>query len=453
MARSAATNAGTPTSSAPKAGTQNEVETPFPTHTEGRAGVTPPSDSDGDGSTREDAAWNAIANAGIGESVFHVDLASIGAIGDVTVSDAGVSVTVTLPMPSDRIREEIATEIKSAAMTVPEIEAVAVEFRPRASDSGKHVDMLPDVKNVVAVASGKGGVGKSTVASNLAVALGDAGADVGLLDADVYGPNAPAMLGLDDRSADATAADEMVPRKAHGVRVMSMEFIADEDDPVIWRGPLVDEFLKQLAGDVQWGSLDYLVVDLPPGTGDVHLSLVQHLPVAGTVIVTTPQAVAVDDAARGLLGFARYGAPVLGVVENMAGFECPDCGEIHDIFGSDGAAELADEFGIPVLGSVPLDPTVGTLESNEDPEQPPGIDVPLVGRLQLPRTAAERTQRNALPPLVLREDGGAPKDALRETATRVAARLQEAATQLDDDATLHDITTTEPEDLDPTLGE
>jgi ATP-binding protein involved in chromosome partitioning len=162
--------------------------------------------------------------------------------------------------------------------------------------------------------------------------------------------------------------------------------------------------------------------------------------------VTTPQAVAIDDAARGLLGFARYGAPVLGVVENMAGFECPDCGEVHDIFGSDGASELADEFGIPVLGRVPLDPAVGALESDDDPDRPPGIDVPLVGRLQLPRTAAERTDRNHLPPLVRREDGGAPKTALRDTATRVAARLQEATTQLDDDAALHDIEATEHDD-------
>jgi ATP-binding protein involved in chromosome partitioning len=397
--------------------------------------------------------WDAIADAGVGESEFYADLVSIGAIGDVSVRDAGVSVTLTLPVPSDRIRDELAAGVRDAAMAVEGVDTVAVEFRPRAADAGTNVDLLPDVKNVVAVASGKGGVGKTTVATNLAVALADAGADVGLLDADVYGANAPALLGLEDRNVDATTSDEMVPSEAYGVRVMSMAFVADEDDPIIWRGPVVDEFVQQLVSDVQWGSLDYLVVDLPPGTGDVHLSLVQHLPIAGTVIVTTPQAVAVDDAARGLLGFARYDAPVLGVVENMAGFECPDCGEVHDIFGTGGAAELADEFGIPVLGRIPLDPAVGTLESDEDPERPPGIDVPLVGRLQLPRTAEERARQNTLPPLVRREDGGSPKTALRETATRVAARVDEAAAQLDDDAEFHDLGTAEQEEPSPDVEE
>lgn len=409
--------------------------------------MTVPHDSntDRDGS-REQAVRNAVADAEVGESKFDTDLTSIGAISDVTIRDAGVSITVTLPVASDRIRDELAADIKTAATSVSGIDAVAVEFRPRAAESGKQVDMLPDVKNVVAVASGKGGVGKSTVASNLAVALADAGADVGLLDADVYGPNAPAMLGLDDRSADATAADEMVPREAHGVRVMSMGFVSDEDDPVIWRGPLVDEFVKQLANDVQWGALDYLVVDLPPGTGDAHLSLLQHLPVAGTVIVTTPEAVAVDDAARSLLGFARYDAPVLGIVENMVGFECPDCGGTHDIFGSGGASELADEFGTPVLGRIPLDSAVGTIEPDDEPERPPGINVPLVGRIQMPRTEAERRQRNALPPVVRREESGTAKTALLETASRVAARVDEAATQLVEDAAFHDVETGEHEE-------
>jgi ATP-binding protein involved in chromosome partitioning len=401
-------------------------------------GGDPPS-ANGDADGRERAVWRAVANAGVGESELTADLASIDAIGDVSVRDGRATVTVTLPVPSDRIREAVAADIEAVAGAVPAVEAVAVAFRPRAPDSGKHVEMLPGVENVVAVASGKGGVGKSTVATNLAVALADAGADVGLLDADVYGPNAPALLGLGDRSADATADDEMVPREAHGVRVMSMEFVADDDDPVIWRGPLVDEFVTQLADDVRWGPLDYLVLDLPPGTGDVHLSVVQHLPIAGTVVVTTPQAVAADDSARGLLGFARYDAPVLGLVENMTEFECPDCGETHELFGSGGADELAEEFGIPVLGRVPLDPAVGTLESDDDPDRPPGIDVPVVGRLQLPRTAAERNRRDTRPPLVSRADGGAPGVALRATATQVAARLAEAATHLDQDAALHDV--------------
>ena len=395
--------------------------------------TAPPDANDGD--SRERAVRNAVANAGVGESELYATLASIEAIDDVSVCDTGTSITVTLPVPSDEIREAIATDIEEAATTVPGVDTAAVEFRPHATDSGNHVDMLPEVKHVVAVASGKGGVVKSTVATNLAVALADIGAAVGLLDADVYGPDAPAMLGLDDRNTDTTADDEIVPREAYGVRVMSMGFVVDEDDPVIWRGPLVDEFVKQLVGDVRWGALDYLVVDLPPGTGDVHLSVVQHLPVSGTVVVTTPQAVAVDDATRGLLGFARYDAPVLGVVENMSAFECPDCGATHDVFGAGGAAELAEEFGIPVLGRIPLAPAVGALEPDEEPDRAPGVDVPLVGRLQLPRTAAERTRQNAQPPLVRRKDGGPPRTTLRDTATRIAARLEEAATHLDDEAT------------------
>jgi ATP-binding protein involved in chromosome partitioning len=404
--------------------------------------VTHPPDQNEEGPSRDRAVRTAIAQAGIGESALYADLARLDAIGDVTVRDGRVMVTLTLPVPGEGIRESIANGVEAAASSVQGVDTAAVAFEAEVPASGKQVEMLPEVKQVVAVASGKGGVGKSTVATNLAVALADSGAAVGLLDADVYGPNAPALLGLEERTADATGTDEMVPREAHGVSVMSMGFIADEDDPVIWRGPIVDEFVTQLANDVRWGALDYLVLDLPPGTGDVHLSVVQHLPVAGTVIVTTPQAVAADDAARGLLGFARYDAPILGLVENMTEFECPDCGVTHEIFGAGGAAELADEFGTPILGRIPLDPAVGSIESDDEPDRASGIDVPAIGRLQLPRTADERAQRDTLAPLVSRAEGGAPKRALRETATRIAARLAEAATQLDVDAALHDVDTT-----------
>jgi ATP-binding protein involved in chromosome partitioning len=260
------------------------------------------------------------------------------------------------------------------------------------------------------------------------VALADAGASVGLLDADVYGPNAPALLGLGERKPDATFEDTIVPREAHGVRAMSMGFVVEEDDPVIWRGPLVDDFVKQLFDDVEWGALDYLVVDMPPGTGDAQLSLVQHLPVTGAVIVTTPQAVAVDDARRGLRGFANYEVPVLGVAENMAGFECPDCGSSHDIFDDGGARRLAEEFGVPVLGQIPIDPAVGTLSTEDEGETERGIRVPGLGRFQLPRTREERDGANALDPMVVREDGGEARTALRLLASRTAARVNELAT-------------------------
>src|SRR6056297_1275046 len=388
-----------------------------------------------DAGQRDDTAAavrEAIASADVGAEELYADLVAIDGVSDAVVRDGVASIEISLPVPSETLREQLAADVVAAAESVAGVESVDVDFRASAADRGERIDMLPGVKNVVAVASGKGGVGKSTIAANLAVALADTGAAVGLLDADVYGPNAPTLLGLDERQPNATSDDEMVPRESYGVRAMSMEFITGEDDPIIWRGPLVDEFIKQLFGDVQWGELDYLIVDLPPGTGDAHLSLVQHFPVAGAVIVTTPQEVAVDDAARGLVGFARHDTPVLGIVENMAGFECPDCESLHDIFGTGGADDLADQFDVPVLGRIPLEPALGTMDGDGEPVRPPGIDVPLVGRLELPRTHEERTRGDRAPPLACRTDGGATREQLRITASRIAARLNEAAVTFQD---------------------
>jgi ATP-binding protein involved in chromosome partitioning len=372
----------------------------------------------------------SIRDAEVGREELFAGIADLGGITGVEVRDGTAEVVVGLPVPSAEVREAVERGIADAVSGVEGVERVSVVWRADPRDAGERVELVPGVRNVVAVASGKGGVGKSTVAVNLAVALADAGAAVGLLDADVYGPNAPTMLGLGDRSVPTNADDEMVPPEAHGVKVMSMGFVAGEEDPVIWRGPLVDEFLKQLLGDVSWGPLDYLVVDLPPGTGDAQLSLVQNLPVAGAVIVTTPQEVAVDDAARGLTGFARYDVPVLGVVENMAWFRCPDCGEVHEPFGEGGGETLAAEFEVPVLGRLPLDPLIDTLDEDEE-TTPPGVSVPLVGRLQLPRTRAEREREGRRPPIAVRtgdsEAEAVAREAFRLMATKVAARVNEAA--------------------------
>jgi ATP-binding protein involved in chromosome partitioning len=373
----------------------------------------------------------AVRDAEVGRESLFAGIADLGGITGVEVRDGTAEVVVGLPVPSEEVRGSVERGIVDAASGVEGIDRVSVAWRADPRDAGERVELVPGVRNVVAVASGKGGVGKSTVAVNLAAALADAGAAVGLLDADVYGPNAPTMLGLGDRSVPTNADDEMVPPEAHGVTVMSMGFVAGEEDPVIWRGPLVDEFLKQLLGDVDWGPLDYLVVDLPPGTGDAQLSLVQNLPVAGAVIVTTPQEVAVDDAARGLTGFARYDVPVLGVVENMAWFRCPDCGEIHEPFGEGGGGTLAAEFEVPVLGRLPLDPLVDTLDEDEEETDSPGVSIPLVGRLQLPRTRAEREREGRRPPIAVRTGGSereaVARDAFRLMAARVAARANEAA--------------------------
>ncbi|HJQ20408.1 MAG TPA: Mrp/NBP35 family ATP-binding protein [Gemmatimonadaceae bacterium] len=215
---------------------------------------------------------------------------------------------------------------------------------------------FPELGQVIAISSGKGGVGKSTIATNVATALANAGARVGLMDADVYGPNVPRMMGVN--SPPSVINEKIVPLEAHGVKVISLGFLIERDQPAIWRGPIVMKIVNQFLRDVAWGQLDYFIVDMPPGTGDAQLSLVQATQVAGAVIVTTPQEVAVGDALRGAKMFQRVNVPVLGIVENMSWFECPHCGKPSALFGSGGGERLANELGLPLLGQVPLQPRV-----------------------------------------------------------------------------------------------
>jgi ATP-binding protein involved in chromosome partitioning len=216
---------------------------------------------------------------------------------------------------------------------------------------------FPDLGTIIAVSSGKGGVGKSTVAVNLAVALANAGARVGIMDADIYGPNVPRMLGLDGPPR-LDNQDRMVPHEAFGVRVVSLGFLVAPDQPAIWRGPIIMKVINQFLRDVAWGKLDYLIVDMPPGTGDAQLSLVQATHVHGALIVTTPQDVSTGDALRGAKMFERVGVPILGIVENMSYFECPHCGKPTALFGSGGGRKLADSLGLPLLVEIPLYPRV-----------------------------------------------------------------------------------------------
>ncbi len=214
----------------------------------------------------------------------------------------------------------------------------------------------PELGHVVAISSGKGGVGKSTIATNVAVALAKSGARVGLMDADVYGPNVPRMMGV---NAPPSVLDEkIVPLEAHGVKIISLGFLIERDQPAIWRGPIVMKIVNQFLRDVAWGQLDYFLVDMPPGTGDAQLSLVQATHVSGAIIVTTPQEVAVGDALRGAKMFQRVNVPVFGIVENMSWFECPHCGKPSALFGSGGGERLAAELGLPLLGQVPMHPRV-----------------------------------------------------------------------------------------------
>jgi ATP-binding protein involved in chromosome partitioning len=279
------------------------------------------------------------------------DIVSLDLVNDVEVADGAARISLALGAPYSPAESRLADEVRTAmADTGPDVELSA-------RVPGGDTEVLPDVTNVIAVASGKGGVGKSTVAANLAAGLSQLGARVGLFDADVYGPNVPRMFGADE-PPKATAEETMVPPEKHGVKVMSMAFMVGEDDPVIWRGPMVHKVLTQLLEDVEWGALDYMVVDLPPGTGDAQLTLLQTVPVTGAVIVTTPQEVALEDARRGLEMFGRHDTPVLGIAENMSTFRCPDCGAGHDVFGAGGGKAFAEANEMPFLGGIPLDPAV-----------------------------------------------------------------------------------------------
>ncbi|MDX2169968.1 MAG: Mrp/NBP35 family ATP-binding protein [Deltaproteobacteria bacterium] len=282
------------------------------------------------------------------------DIVTGGLVREVALQDGVVVVHFTpgpLPPP---IAQATVADIKQAVGALPEVTRVDVQI---ARPPEAQMEAIPGVADIVAVASTKGGVGKSTVAVNLAAALAQLGKRVGLLDADVYGPSLPTMLGVHARPR-VVDGNRVVPLEAHGLRVMSMGFFLDDSSPVIWRGPLVTGLLRQFLKDVEWGELDLLVVDLPPGTGDVPLTLVQQVPLAGGVVVTTPQDVSVIDVERGIAMFNQVNAPVLGLVENMSGYVCPHCGTRDEIFGAGGAARLEREFGVPILARLPIEPRI-----------------------------------------------------------------------------------------------
>jgi ATP-binding protein involved in chromosome partitioning len=234
---------------------------------------------------------------------------------------------------------------------------LTLELQPdiRAHAVQRNLKPLGDIRNVVAVASGKGGVGKSTVAVNLALAWAAQGARVGILDADIYGPSQPLMLGLLGQRPTSPDGKQLRPLESHGVRAMSIGFLVDAEQPMVWRGPMVTQALTQLLSETQWGELDYLVVDMPPGTGDIQLTLAQRVPVAGAVIVTTPQDIALADARKGLKMFEKVSVPVLGIVENMSVHVCSNCGHTEHIFGAGGGERMAQEYGVRLLGELPLD--------------------------------------------------------------------------------------------------
>src|SRR5512134_1888951 len=283
----------------------------------------------------------------------HRDLVSLGMIEDLAVSDGRVSFTLVLTTAACPLKAEIEENCRAAVRTVPGVKEVDFKTTSRMrkpKDPTADRKALPGVAQVIAIGAGKGGVGKSTVAANLAVALAATGARVGLLDADIYGPNLPRMLGVNRQPSQREG--KILPLEAWGVRFMSMGLLVAQGEAVVWRGPMLHGAIKSFLHDVDWGELDYLLVDLPPGTGDVQLSLIQQTFVAGAVVVTTPSTVSIDDAVKAVTMFGKLSVPVLGVIENMSYFVCPGCGERHDIFSSGQAEQRFLAMGLPFLGAI-----------------------------------------------------------------------------------------------------
>jgi ATP-binding protein involved in chromosome partitioning len=329
-------------------------------------------------------------------------LVELNMIRNVAIAGGKVSFTLVLTTPACPLRQLIVEDCERAIKTLPGVTEVEVEVTAETPQQKSLPDRqgIAGVKNILAVSSGKGGVGKSTVAVNVAVALAQSGAKVGLIDADIYGPNAPTMLGLEGASVmvqQGAQGEILEPAFNHGVKLVSMGFLIDKDQPVIWRGPMLNGVIRQFLYQVQWGDLDYLIVDMPPGTGDAQLTMAQAVPMAGAVIVTTPQNVALLDARRGLKMFQQLGVPVLGIVENMSYFIPPDMLEKqYDIFGSAGGEKTAQELQVPLLGCVPL-------------------EIPL-------REGGDRGL-----PIVLSDPDSASAKALVAIAQQIAARVSVAA--------------------------
>jgi ATP-binding protein involved in chromosome partitioning len=285
----------------------------------------------------------------------HKDIVRLGFVKDLKIEGGAVSFRIVLTTPACPVREQLQEQARGVVAALPGVESVSVTMDaevPKGRGIGEKLN-VEGVRNIVAVSSGKGGVGKSTVAVNLAVSLARDGARVGLMDADVYGPNVPMMLGVANARPHINV-NKLVPLEAHGIRLMSMAVLKPGDEPMIVRGPILHGLVRQFLQDVEWGELDYLIVDMPPGTGDVQLSLAQLVPVQGAVLVTTPQEVALADVRRALRMFEAVNVPVLGVVENMSYFVAPDTGARYNIFGEGGGRRLAGEYGVPFLGAVPL---------------------------------------------------------------------------------------------------
>ncbi|AGA34017.1 Scaffold protein for [4Fe-4S] cluster assembly ApbC, MRP-like protein [Thioalkalivibrio nitratireducens DSM 14787] len=323
------------------------------------------------------------------------DLMAAGEVKDIQIDGARATVMIELGYPAAGYFDELLAEVEKALQTVRDLEGAEVQISSRVVSHAvqKSLQPMPGIKNIIAVASGKGGVGKSTTAVNLALALAAEGGKVGVLDADIYGPSQPRMLGIKDQP-ESKDGKTMEPLQKYDLQAMSIGFLIEEDTPMIWRGPMVTQALEQLLRDTNWHDLDYLVVDLPPGTGDVQLTLSQKIPVSGALIVTTPQDIALLDARKGLKMFEKVDVPVLGIVENMSIHICSNCGHEEHIFGHGGGEQMAKDFGVDLLGALPLD-------------------------IQI------REQADGGEPTVVREPDSRIAEIYREIARRTGAKLAE----------------------------
>jgi ATP-binding protein involved in chromosome partitioning len=333
------------------------------------------------------------------------DLVSLNMIEDLKIDGDRISFTIILTTPACPLKTRIENEARAAVMSVTGVKTVEIKLESNVPSDGRSRGLMQlPIRNAVAIASGKGGVGKSTVAVNVAVALAQTGARVGLLDADIYGPNIPTMMGVG--SLPPPTKEKLAPAEAYCVKVMSIGFLVKPDQPLIWRGPMLHSAIRQFLSDVEWGELDYLIVDLPPGTGDAALSLTQSLPLSGGIIVTLPQLVSLEDARRGMEMFRQLNVPILGVVENMSYLELPD-GTRMDIFGTGGGEQLAKEGNVPFLGTIPIDARVRAGGDNgrpviiEDPTSPAASALRGIAETIAAKISLAALEKNAAIPITI----------------------------------------------------
>jgi ATP-binding protein involved in chromosome partitioning len=310
------------------------------------------------GSVREEEVLNALR--AVKDPDLGRDIVSLGFVKNVKIDAGALSFDIELTTPACPVKDIMKEQALTAVRALPGVERVDVNMTAQVRHAPTHATDggMRQVRNAVAVASGKGGVGKSTVATNLALALAATGAKVGLMDADVYGPSIPKMMGGGERPGPSDHPGWFRPAERHGIKYVSMGLFTGQETPVIWRGPMATKLIQQFLGQVDWGELDYLLIDLPPGTGDVQLTLTQSAPLVGAVVVTTPQEVAVGVTIRGLRMFEQVQVPILGIVENMSGFGCSHCGEVTDVFAKGGGRRAAEELNVPFLGEIPLDAAI-----------------------------------------------------------------------------------------------